>query len=257
MPPEVLCTVAERIATVRLNRPDKRNALSTSLLDALAAVLDALERDAGVRVVIIGGEGSAFCSGMDLDELLSRRDEAADPEERVIEVFRQVERCRHPTVAMVQGDAFAGGCELALHCDFRVAAAEARFAMPLARIGIVLPFPLVQKLVEIVGTAAAREVLLTGRPVAAARALAMGMVHRVVPRLELRSAVYELARGVADNAPLSLRGLKASIIRAAGVSTAADHADLDALVREVRRSADAAEGIRAVLEKRRPEFRGE
>jgi enoyl-CoA hydratase/carnithine racemase len=254
---EILCAVADRVAMVRLNRPDKRNALSTPLLEALSATLDHLERDAGVRVVVIRGEGSAFCSGMDLDELLSRREETADPEGKVLEVFRQVERCRHPTIAMVQGDAFAGGCELALHCDLRVAAAEARFAMPLARIGILLPFPLVQKLVEIVGAAATREILLTGRPITAARAREMGMVHRVVPRLELEAAVRELGRGLADNAPLSLRGLKASITRAAGLRGAGDHADLDALVRDVRRSADAAEGIRAVLEKRRPEFTGE
>lgn len=257
MSAEVLCTVADRIATVRLNRPDKRNALSTRLLDALAATLDALERDAGVRVVVIRGEGSAFCSGMDLDELLGKRDEEADPEQRVLEAFTQLEQCRHPTIAMVQGDAFAGGCELALHCDLRLAAAEARFAMPLARIGILLPFPLVQKLVEIVGPAATREILLTGRPIDAFRAREMGMVHRVVPRVELESATLDIARGMAENAPLSLRGLKASILRAAAVRPPVDHADLDALVRDVRRSADAAEGIRAVLEKRRPEFRGE
>jgi enoyl-CoA hydratase/carnithine racemase len=158
---------------------------------------------------------------------------------------------------MVHGDAFAGGCELALHCDLRVAAEAARFAMPLARLGIVVPFPLGQKLLEIVGPAAAREILLTARPFDARRALEIGMVHRVVTAAAVEDATYEMARAIAANAPLSLAGMKAMIQQAISARERIEHADIDALVTRARKSADAREGVRAMLEKRRPQFRGE
>ncbi len=148
---------------------------------ALRRAFDALDEDAAVRVVVVRGAGPAFCSGMDLREMDAAPAEGADPESGVTEVLRRIERSRHPTIAMVNGDALAGGCELALHCDLRVAADAARFGMPLARIGLIVPFPLGMKLVEIAGPAFTRELLFTGRPVSAARAREMGMVHQVVP----------------------------------------------------------------------------
>ena len=256
MAEEILCSIADGIATLTLNRPDKRNAMNSALLDGLRQRFDALEDDRDVRVVVVRGAGTAFCSGMDLNEL-SRRQAEADPETGVTAVLQRIERSRHPTIAMVHGDAFAGGCELALHCDLRVAAESARFAMPLARLGIVVPFPLGQKLIEIVGPAAAREILLTARPFDARRAFEIGMVHRVVAPAEIETATYEMARAIAGNAPLSLAGMKAIIGRAVSPREHIDHADLDALVTRARKSADAREGVRAMLEKRRPQFHGE
>jgi enoyl-CoA hydratase/carnithine racemase len=257
MADEILWGVEAGIATVTLNRPEKRNAMNAALLAGLRACFDELEADRGVRVVVVGGAGPVFCAGMDLAEMEQRRGAAADPESGVIQTLQRVERSRHPTIAMVHGDALAGGCELALHCDLRVAADGARLGMPLARIGLVVPFPLGQKLVEIVGPAYASELLLTGRPLAARRAYEIGMVHQVVPAAELPSATYALARTVADNAPLSLAGIKATVLRAVSLRERIDHADLDALVQRARGSADASEGRRAMLEKRRPVFRGE
>src|SRR2546430_1310330 len=167
---ELLCAVADGVATVTLNRPAKRNALNRALLDGLATAFERLEGDPAVRVVVVRGNGPAFCSGMDLDELARAQDARADPETSVVAVLRRIELCRHPTLAVVHGDAFAGGCELALHCDLRVAAEPARFAMPLARLGLVVPFTLGQKLVEIVGPAMTRQILFTGRPLTAPRA---------------------------------------------------------------------------------------
>jgi enoyl-CoA hydratase/carnithine racemase len=254
---EILCDIADGVATITLNRPEKRNAMNTAVLDGLRRDFDALERDRAVHVIVLRGAGRAFCSGMDLDELSRRQTGEADPETGVTAVLQRIERSRHPTIAMVHGDAFAGGCELALHCDLRVAADVARFAMPLARLGIVVPFPLGQKLIEIVGPAAAREILLTARPLDARRALEIGMVHRVVPAADVEAATYEMARGIADNAPLSLAGMKAVIQRAIAGRDRVEHADIDALVAGARKSADAREGVRAMLEKRRPRFRGE
>ncbi len=256
MADEVLCSVQDRIATVTLNRPDKRNALNTAVLEGLSAIFARLEEDPGVRVVVLRGEGKAFCSGMDLRELGQRQGQEADPEHGVKEVFREVEQSRHPTIAMVQGDAFAGGCELALHCDLRVASEAARFGMPLARLGLVVPFPLGQKLVEVVGPAFTREILLMAEPVDAQRAREMGMVHRVVPPEKLHSTVSAMARTIADHAPLSLLGMKRTILRAVAAGSRIDHGDLDELARRARKSQDAVEGVRAMLEKRRPEFQG-
>ena len=256
MADEILCAIADGIATLTLNRPEKRNAMNAAVLDGLRRSFDELEDNRDVRVVVVRGAGKAFCSGMDLDEMSRRQREETDPETGVTAMLQRIERSRHPTIAMVHGDAFAGGCELALHCDLRVAAEIVRFAMPLARLGIVVPFLLGQKLVEIVGPAAAREILLTGRPLDARRAFEIGMVHRVVPAAEVETATYELARTIADNAPLSLAGMKATIQRAIALRERIEHADLDALVTRARKSADAREGVRAMLEKRRPQFKG-
>jgi enoyl-CoA hydratase len=252
----VLSAVVDGVATVTINRPDKRNALNTAVLDGLTSAFRQLEDDASVRVVVVRGAGTAFCSGMDLHEVGARQAQADDPESPVVKVFRRIERSPHPTIAMIQGDAYAGGCELALHCDLRVAAEVARFAMPLARLGLIVPFPLGQKLVEIIGPAFTRQILFTGRPVDARRAREMGMVHDVVPSAELEAVTYDLARAIAANAPLALRGMKATIQRALGASAGIEHTDLDDLARRARRSEDAREGVRAMLEKRPPVFRG-
>jgi enoyl-CoA hydratase/carnithine racemase len=254
---EILTSVADGIATVTLNRPEQRNAMNAQLLRGLGAAFDELDGRKDVRVVLVRGEGPAFCSGMDLKEMEAQRGAAGDPESGVVRILRRVEASRHPTIAVVHGDAIAGGCELALHCDLRIAADGARFGMPLARIGLVVPFPLAQKLVEIIGPAHTRHLLFTGRLIDARRAHAIGMVHDVVPAADVERAAAQLARTLADNAPLSLAGIKAVIQRTLAARDAIAHDDLDALALAARRSADASEGRRAMLEKRKPDFRGE
>lgn len=257
MPEEILCSVNEGIATVTMNRPEKRNAMNTAVLEGLTKSFQQLETNPDVRVVVIRGEGKAFCSGLDLRELSSRQQGGGDPETGVVKVFQQIERSRHPTIAMVQGDALAGGCELALHCDLRVASPAARFGMPLARLGLVVPFPLGHKLVEIIGPAFTKQILFTGQPIDAKRAYEIGMIHQLVPADELETATYTLARTIADNAPLSLAGMKATILRAISLRETIQHQDLDDMVNRARKSADAQEGVKAMLEKRKPVFRGE
>jgi enoyl-CoA hydratase/carnithine racemase len=254
---EVLCSVAGGVASVTLNRPTKRNALNRALLAGLDARLDRLESDRDVRVIVMRGAGPAFCAGMDLDELSRLQDDDDDPEAPVVATLQRIERSRHPTIAVVHGDAFAGGCELALHCDLRLAADGARLAMPLPRLGLVVPFPLGQKLVEVVGAAMTRWILLTGRPLSAHRAWEIGMVHEVVPAADLERVAADLARGIAEAAPLALAGMKQTVLRAVSLRERVEHADLDALASHARRSRDAREGVRAMLEKRKPLFHGE
>jgi len=257
MSDEILTAVADGIATVTLNRPEKRNAMNAPMLLGLRAAFDALDARRDVRVVVVRGAGPGFCSGMDLKEMEAQRGALGDPDQSVVAVLQRVEASRHPTIALVHGDAIAGGCELALHCDLRVMADGARIGMPLSRIGLVVPFPLGQKLVEIIGPAATRELLFTGRLIDASHASDLGMVHQVVPATEVEKATYALARTIADNAPLSLAGMKATIQRAVAARARVDHADLDAQALAARQSADASEGRRAMLEKRKPNFRGE
>jgi enoyl-CoA hydratase/carnithine racemase len=230
--------------------------MNGAMLSGLRDAFDDLESRSDVRVVIVRGAGPAFCAGMDLKEMEARGG-ARDPEGDVVAVLQRVERSRHPTIAVVHGDAIAGGCELALHCDLRVMADTARIGMPLARLGLIVPFPLGQKLVEVVGAAHARHLLLTGRPIDGRRAYEIGMVHQVVAAAEVETVAAALARTIADNAPLSLAGMKQVVLRAVGARPSVAHADLDAAALRARGSADAGEGRRAMLEKRKPRFRGE
>jgi enoyl-CoA hydratase/carnithine racemase len=256
MADEIVTSVADGIATITMNRPAQRNAMNRALLDGLRTSIDELDDRKDVRVIVVRGAGPAFCAGMDLKEMEARGG-AADPEADVVQVLQRVERAKHPTIALLHGDAIAGGCELALHCDLRVMADTARIGMPLARIGLIVPFKLGQKLVEIIGPAHTRHLMFTGRPIDARRALEIGMVHQVVPAAEVEAAAQALARTIADNAPLSLRGIKAVIQRALTVRDTIAADDLDAAARTARSSADASEGRRAMLEKRTPQFRGE
>jgi enoyl-CoA hydratase/carnithine racemase len=256
MADEILLSVDAGIATVTMNRPDQRNAMNTPLLQALRATFDDLDGRRDVRVVVIKGAGPAFCAGMDLKEMQQRHGQA-DPEGNVVEVLQRVERSKHPTIAALHGDAIAGGCELALHCDLRVAADTARLGMPLSRVGLIVPFPLGQKLVEIIGAAHTRHLLFTGQPITAARAYEIGMVHEVVSADRIEAATYELAQRIAGNAPLSLAGMKATVQRALAARTQIAHDDLDSLAKRARTSKDASEGRRAMLEKRKPQFGGD
>jgi enoyl-CoA hydratase/carnithine racemase len=156
----------------------------------------------------------------------------------------------------VQGDAIAGGCELALHCDLRVASENARFAMPLARIGIAVPVALTWKLVDSIGAAATKELVFTGEPVGAEAALALGLVNRVVAAADLERATRELATRIAHQAPLSLRAMKAFVQRLTDERRALRRDDLEDIFRRVRASEDAAEGLAAQRERRLPVFRG-
>ena len=249
--------VADHVCTILLNRPEKRNALNGEMIDAFhAAVRDAAGRR-DVRVVVVAAAGQTFCAGLDLRELAAQRESGRVETHTLEEALEALERCPHPTIAAVQGDAVAGGCELALHCDLRVAADSARFAMPLARIGIAVPVALTWKLVDTIGAAATKELLFTGDPAGAETALALGLVNRVVAAADLGRAVDDLARQVAHNAPLSVRTMKAFVQRATEERRTWRRDDLLELFHAVQASADAREGLAAQRERRPPTFRGE
>ncbi len=241
--------------TLTLNRPEKRNSLNLALLDAMDKALAASENDKEIRAVIVRGAGKCFCAGLDLAE--ADRLEGGHSPVSIERVFHRLEQFPVPTIAAVQGAALAGGCELALHCDLRVAAADARIGMTVARVGLLVPYDFIRKLIEVIGSANTAQILYTGEPVTAERALQMGMVHEVVPNEKLDSAAITWAERVAANAPLSLRTMKKSMRRSMSAAYDAWHDDILEMGRIVRASKDAKEGIRAFLEKRKPVWRAE
>jgi enoyl-CoA hydratase/carnithine racemase len=252
----VQTATADHVCTITLARPEKRNALTTAMIEELHAAVRAASSAADVRVIVVAGAGQAFCAGLDLRELAAQRELGRVETHTLQEALELLEQSPHPTIAAVQGDAIAGGCELALHCDLRVATDTARFAMPLARIGIAVPVTLTWKLVETIGAAATKELLFTGEPVGAAAAVALGLVNRVVAAADLERAVGDLARQIAHNAPLSVRAMKAFVQRATEERRKYRRDDLEELFHRVQASADAREGLAAQRERRPPAFRG-
>ena len=252
----VQTTRSHGILTITLNRPEKRNALNGDMVGQLVAILERAAADDPVRVIVLRANGVSFCSGLDLRIMAAQRERGEADLGPLEVVLQTLDACPQPTIAAVHGDAVAGGCELALYCDIRVAADTARFSMPLARIGLALPVSLTWKLVDIIGVAKTNELLFTGEAVGAETALKLGMANRVVPAEELDSSVQVLATQIARNAPLSVRAMKACVQRAVDVRRALQRDDLEALHRRVRQSADLKEGLAAQREKRKPTFRG-
>jgi enoyl-CoA hydratase/carnithine racemase len=241
------------VRVVTLDRPEKRNAMNAEMLDELAAAFD-VTPPAKERVTVIRANGTVICAGLDLKERgQSGPLRGASPVEGVLHL---VEHYPLPVVAVVQGDAIAGGNELALHCDLVVASTAARFGMSLAQIGLAPTWFLAKKLLEVGGPVAAREILLLGDPIPAPRMHALGLIARLAEPEDLETAAEAVVQRLAANAPLSLRAMKALLVREMAFRDGIGHADVDELVDAARTSADAREGMAARLEKRTPRFTG-
>ena len=242
------------IARLTLNRPAARNALSIALMTALEAALADIATDRSVRVVVLAGTGPAFCAGHDLRELqgLGREAQAA--------LFTQCSRLmqaiiglRVPVIASVHGVATAAGCQLVATCDLAVAADTARFATPGVDIGLFCSTPMVA-LSRAVGRKAAMEMLLTGDMIGAERALALGLVNRVVPEAELDTAVMALARQIASKSPATVAIGKPAFYAQAEKPLAEAYAYAAEVMTRNMQERDAAEGIAAFLDKREPHW---
>lgn len=244
---------AGAVRTVTLARPEKRNALNPLMLNELYEAFSE-EPAPDERVVVIRAQGPVFCSGLDLKERITTLDQ---PGVSSIEtVLYAIENYPLPVVAIVQGDAIAGGNELALHCDFVVASEEARFGMSLAQIGLAPTWFLTKKLLEAAGPVTTREILLLGDPLPATRMYKLGVIARVAPADELDASAAQIIDRLAKNAPLSLRSMKALVVREMAFRDNIEHADVDTMVQQARESEDAREGIQARLDRRPPEFSG-
>ena len=248
-----------RIATITLNRPDKRNAVSFQLVDELMAAMNEIEASPA-QVVILTGAGKAFCAGMDLEELKSllgkTHEQNLKDSARMAELFRRLYEFPLPTVAAVNGAAIAGGTGLATMCDFTLAVPEAKFGYTEVRIGFV-PAIVSSILVWQVGHKIARDLLLTGRLFDAAEARRYGLVTEVVEPALLMDRARELADQILENSPSSVRATKKLINGFLKES-------LDRQIQEavednarIRTTADFREGVASFLEKRKPRWSGQ
>jgi enoyl-CoA hydratase/carnithine racemase len=248
---------SEHVATLTLNRPAARNALSMGLMEALDAALVAIADDRDVRVVIIAANGPAFCAGHDLREI--RATPAREAYEAVFalcsRLMQRIIGLRQPVIAQVQGVATAAGCQLVATADLAVAGEGARFATPGVDIGLFCSTPMVA-LTRAVGRKAAMDMLLTGDMVPAARARELGLINRVVPDAGVAAATMALARRIAAKSPLTVATGKAAFYRQAEMDLAAAYDYASQVMTRNMLARDAAEGIDAFLTKRQPHWSG-
>ena len=245
------------IVTLTMRRPEALNALSTALCRDLAASLDEAGRDRAARVLILTGEGRAFCAGADLRERIGATAEDMWKHNRAIfQIPLALERLPIPTIAAINGLALGGGCELALGCDLRWAADTAELGCPEVTRGIMPAAGATQRLGRLIGPARAMDLVLTGRRVGAAEAHRLGLVDAVVPGAGLGAAAEEAARTVAANAPLAVRSAREAI-RFGLTHPFEDGLKLEGdLQRMLYASDDCREGIAAFLERRPPRWTG-
>lgn len=254
----ILLTIDGGVATITLNRPDKRNAISYELIDDLLAALNEVETSSA-HVMILTGAGKAFCSGMDLENLKTligrAPEQSVKDSETMARLFRSLYDFPKPTIAAVNGAAVAGGCGLATLCDFTIAVPEAKFGYTEVRIGFV-PAIVSTFLLRQVGEKQARDLLLTGRIFGADEAHRMGLINEIVAPDKLVVRAHELAAQLMENSPCSLAYTKRLL---------SDHAqhELDTQIQSavkenaaVRATQDFREGVTSFLEKRKPKWSG-
>ncbi|WP_295957390.1 enoyl-CoA hydratase-related protein [uncultured Xanthomonas sp.] len=253
----VLADTQGAIRILTVNRADKLNALNCQVLQALDAAFAAAADDPQIRVVVLTGAGEkAFVAGADIAEMNELTPvQGRDFSQLGQRLMRRIERVPKPVLAMVNGFALGGGLELAMACHLRVAAEGARLGQPEINLGLIPGFGGTQRLLRLVGRAAALELCLLGAPIDAARALQLGLVNRVVAAGELQATTLQLAQQLADAAPLALRGIL-DAIQIGGESAIEQGLEYEtAQFGLLFSSEDMREGTRAFLERRPPQFR--
>ncbi|HUP90184.1 MAG TPA: enoyl-CoA hydratase-related protein [Longimicrobiales bacterium] len=254
----LLLDIKGGIAVITVNRPDKRNALNSMVREELIGTLDALRTRDEVRVVVITGAGDkAFIAGADINEFAERTtvEQRATMSERT--VFQEITEFPKPVIAMINGFALGGGCELALACDLRIAGKSAKFGQPEIKLGIIPGGGGTQRLPRLVGTGRALRMILSGEMISSEDAERMGLVDAVVEDAKLREYTLELATTIAQHSPLTLRLAKTAVRSAEEMPLTSGLAYERELFITAFGSADKREGVAAFLEKRQARFTGQ
>jgi enoyl-CoA hydratase len=248
------------VGWIIFNQPAKRNAINDAMWRGIPPAMQRFDADPEVRCVVFRGAGTeAFAAGADISEFEKVRSDKgaiAHYDDLLDRVLHAIQDSRKPSVAMICGFCMGGGLEIALACDLRYSASSGQFGIPAAKLGLGYNVEGHKRLLETVGHAWAREIMFLGRRYPAAEALAMGLVHRVLPDAELETFVDDVLRTLSENAPLAIANTKTILeefVKSAGTP---DPARMRAAIERCAKSADYIEGRRAFMEKRKPRFSG-
>jgi enoyl-CoA hydratase/carnithine racemase len=247
------------IGWVIFNNPDRHNATSYEMWQSLPMVLEAYVKDPEVRVIVFRGAGEkAFSAGADISQFKEKRSGAAATEYNAAAdaAGQSLRQCAKPTLAMIRGYCIGGGTAVAVGCDIRIAADDARFGVPAAKLGLGYRFDGIKRLASVVGPAHTAEIFFTARQFTAQEALQMGLVNRLVPATELEGFVEDYARAIALNAPLTIAAVKRALIELQKDPAERDLALCQRMVDACFASGDYREGQTAFMEKRKPRFTG-
>jgi len=259
----IILDKAEAIATLTLNRPEKLNAFNPQMLEELLDALVHIEQDDDIRVLVIAGAGRAFSAGGDMEQLFLRSIEQRKHGEKGYDVIGWLVKARlllrnmpQPVIASINGAAIGLGMTVSLACDLRIASEEAMLSVPFVRIGAVPEFGSTYSLPRLVGIAKACELIFTGKSITAKEAKEIGLVNEVVPASELKSATYEMAKSIAEAAPIAIRLAKKELYQGMDADLQNQlQLEYEGLVTTLQ-SEDHEEAVRAFLEKRKPIFKG-
>jgi enoyl-CoA hydratase/carnithine racemase len=256
MPYQTILLDKKPIATLTLNRPERRNALSATLMRELYLGLQELGQDDSVRVVVVRGAGGNFCAGADLNEVMNKSIMQYRAHFAVLpEVFRMIARLGKPVIAAVEGYALAGGCGLAATCDLTIASEDATFGVTEIKVGL-YPMVISAPIFRLIGRKRGLELFFTGEMFSAKEAAEMGLINRAVPRERLDEEVLALANKMAALSPAVLRLGKDAFYTQADMEYFKAMDYLKEMVSMVSITEDAKEGVSAFLEKRKPQWKG-
>lgn len=250
--------IQDSVAVVTVDRPDSLNALNTQVIEALDRALHELDSNEAVHAVILtGAGGKAFIAGGDIKEMLGLDvPQAHSFSQKGQDLVLFIQGMKKPVIAAVNGYALGGGLELALACDFILAAESARLGLPEVTLGVLPGFGGTQTLARAIGPARAKELIFTGRVLTAQEALGWGLVNAVCPDMELMDRAMEVARKIAGNASLAVTSAKQAIIQGLDLSRVGGLCLENDLFADLFSTTDQKEGLQAFIEKRKPEYKG-